>query len=232
MKKKPLVAICLVFILGLTVLLYPVVSAFISKKTSTAAVERYRAAVEHIDTDRRDAMLAASWAYNKGLAEGSNHEAYETLLNVNGIMAYLEIPKLKIYLPVYHGVSEETLQQGVGHLPETSLPVGGAGTHAVLSAHCGLPNARLFTDLDQLEMGDRFLIHVLGQTLCYEVDRVEVVLPYEVGALAIASGRDDVTLLTCTPYGINSHRLLVRGARVPDAPKHSAEGGGPTLREE
>ncbi|MEG1878509.1 MAG: class C sortase, partial [Pseudoflavonifractor sp.] len=203
------------------VLLYPVVSAFISKKTSTAAVERYRAATEHIDTAARDAMLAAARAYNEGLAEGPNPRAYEELLNVDGIMAYLEVPKLKIYLPIYHGVSEEALQQGVGHLPESSLPVGGAGTHAVLSAHCGLPNARLFTDLDQLEAGDPFQIHVLGQTLCYAVDRVEIVLPYEVEALAVAPERDDVTLLTCTPYGINSHRLLVRGARVTNAPEQA-----------
>ncbi|MEG2421503.1 MAG: class C sortase [Oscillospiraceae bacterium] len=228
MKKKPPVAIVLVFILGLSVLLYPAISAFLSKKTSTAAVESYRAAVEHIDTDARDGMLAAARAYNEGLAEGPNPKAYETLLNVNGIMAYLEVPKLKIYLPIYHGVSEQTLQQGVGHLPESSLPVGGPGTHAVLSAHCGLPNARLFTDLDQLELGDRFFIHVLGQTLCYGVDRVEVVLPHEIGALAIVPLRDDVTLITCTPYGINSHRLLVRGARAPDAPEHSDNAGGQT----
>ena len=226
MKKSSLV-ICLVFALGIAVLLYPLVSAFVSKKTSTAAVTDYQTAVQTIDTGARDAMLAAAKAYNAKLAGSvtaqsaadAQNKAYQTMLNVDGIMGYLDIPRIQIHLPIYHGVEEQALQKGVGHLPESSLPVGGASTHAVLSAHCGLPSARLFTDLDQLQQGDLFFVHVLDKTLTYKVDQIQVVLPEEVSTLAIVPTADYITLLTCTPYGVNSHRLLVRGVRTADVPQ-------------
>ncbi|MEG1176717.1 MAG: class C sortase [Ruthenibacterium sp.] len=225
-KKLPLLAIGLIFVLGVAVLLYPVVSALLSKVTATATVNAYQAAVSAIDTDARDAMLSAARSYNAKFADGvrpppfdgadsAAAKEYQALLNVDGIMGYLEVPAIKIYLPISHGVGEDALQKGVGHLPESSLPVGGGGTHAVLSAHCGLPSARLFTDLDQLQVGDDFFVHVLGQTLAYRVDHIQVVLPEDVRALRVVPGKDYVTLLTCTPYGINSHRLLVRGIGVP-----------------
>lgn len=140
--------------------------------------------------------------------------AYDDLLAVTDAIGYLEIPKLNIYLPVYHGLEEETLQKGIGHIPETSLPIGGESTHCVLSGHSGLPAARLLTELDQMEEGDRFYIHVLDETLVYEVDQIAVVLPEDSSLVQIEEGKDYVTLLTCTPYGVNTHRLLVRGERV------------------
>ncbi|MEG2435926.1 MAG: class C sortase [Ruthenibacterium sp.] len=232
LKKKPLFAIGLVFALGLAILLYPLVSAWISKKTSTAAVKSYASTVQHLDTSARDAMLAAAKAYNAKLsgspkpnvpqeADSPQNIAYQAQLNVENIMGTLDIPSIDVHLPIAHGVGEEALQQGVGHLPESSLPVGGEGTHAVLSAHCGLPNARLFTDLDQIKQGDVFYVQVLGETLAYKTDQIKIVLPEEVEALEIVQGKDYVTLLTCTPYGVNSHRLLVRGVRVPYVPQNS-----------
>ncbi|MEG2842173.1 MAG: class C sortase, partial [Ruthenibacterium sp.] len=215
LKKKPLFAIGLVFALGLAILLYPLVSAWISKKTSTAAVKSYASTVQHLDTSARDALLAAAKAYNAKLsgspkpnvpqnADSPQNIAYQAQLNVENIMGTLDIPSIDVHLPIAHGVGEEALQQGVGHLPESSLPVGGAGTHAVLSAHCGLPNARLFTDLDQIKQGDVFYVQVLGETLAYKTDQIKIVLPEEVDALEIVQGKDYVTLLTCTPYGVNS----------------------------
>ncbi|MEG1322359.1 MAG: class C sortase [Ruthenibacterium sp.] len=230
MNKKFLFVIFLIFALGIAVLLYPFVSAIISKKTSTAAVEDYQSTVKIIDTDTCDKMLADAQSYNAKLAGGTKNAApydadsresaaYLSLLNVDGVMGYLDIPSIEIHLPIYHGVSEETLQKGVGHLPESSVPVGGSETHAVLSAHCGLTNARLFTDLDRLQRGDLFFVHVLTMTLAYQIDQIEVVLPEEVETLAVIPDGDFITLLTCTPYGINSHRLLVRGTRVPYVPE-------------
>ena len=153
-------------------------------------------------------------------------ESYWDLLNVDsaGMMGYIEIPKLNTTIPIYHGTSEAVLQVGVGHLQNTSLPVGGESTHAALSGHRGLPTRSLFTDLDQMEVGDRFYIKVLNETLCYTVDQILTVLPHEMDALAIEEGKDYVTLITCTPYGINSHRLLVRGVRTPyDPQQHQNE---------
>ncbi|MEG1822565.1 MAG: class C sortase [Clostridiales bacterium] len=225
-KKWQPIAISLIFFLGIVVLLYPLVSAIISKATSTAAVKDYQAAVQKMDTSAQDAMFAAAQDYNAkffqsvtqdtlGKEYGSQSTEYNNLLNVDGIMGYLDIPCVDIYLPIYHGVSEDVLQKGIGHLPQTALPVGGEGTHAVLSSHCGLPNARLFTDLDQITEGDKFFVHILRETLAYKVNKIQVVLPEEAQGLGGFSGEDYVTLLTCTPYGINSHRLLVRGTRIP-----------------
>ena len=140
--------------------------------------------------------------------------SYEDLLNVNGVMAYIEIPKIDVYLPVYHGTDKETLEKGIGHLQNTSFPIGGKGTHCVLSGHSGLPTAMLFTNLDQLKKGNRFYIHVLDEVLAYKVDQIEVVEPEDISLLSIDPNEDYVTLVTCTPFGKNTHRLLVRGTRT------------------
>ena len=176
--------------------------------------------------DKKDKMLADAKAYNQTLAKGvmpdlnlSNAEksVYNKTLDVTGtgIMAYVDIPKINTTLPIYHGRDDATLQVAVGHIPRTSLPVGGKGTHAVISGHSGLPSAKLFTDIDRLVDGDTFMIQVLDEALTYEVDQILTVLPDDVSALAIDPNQDYVTLVTCTPYGVNSHRLLVRGHRIP-----------------
>ena len=185
-----------------------------------------------------DELLVQAQAYNRQLADAASGKAplsddngnpvtpenYWDLLNLNsaGMMAYITIPRLDTTIPIYHGTEEAVLQVGVGHLQNTSLPVGGESTHAALSGHRGLPTASLFTDLDQMQMGDQFYIKVLDRTLAYEVDQILTVLPTEMDALAIEPGQDYVTLITCTPYGINSHRLLVRGHRVPYDPQTAA----------
>lgn len=228
-KKLPVIFIALLLSLGLILLLYPVVSDLISKWTSSAAVTGYQQDVKDMDDSARKDMLAAASEYNSRLSGtiikdafnsddeesvvGQNKEYY-SLLNLNGLMAYVEIPSIDVYLPIYHGTGQETLKKGVGHLEGSALPVGGLGTHSVISAHRGLPGAKLFTDLDQIEAGDLFYIHVLGETLAYEVDRIEVVAPEDIEPLTAVRGEDHVTLMTCTPYGINSHRMLVRGIRI------------------
>lgn len=161
-------------------------------------------------------MYERAQQYNEALYQGEavSVAGYGDLLAVTDAIGYLEIPKLNVYLPIYHGLEEETLQKGIGHIPETSLPVGGASTHCVLSGHSGLPAARLLTGLDEMKEGDRFYLHVLDQTLAYEVNQVTVVLPEETEQIRIAEGKDYVTLQTCTPYGVNTHRLLVRGERT------------------
>ncbi|MEG1886842.1 MAG: class C sortase [Oscillospiraceae bacterium] len=219
----PLIIIGIVFALGISVLLYPVISTFISTITSTVTVQSYQKTVKTIDADKRNAIISAAHTYNAEFSGEPKNEEYESLLNIDGIMGYLDIPCIEICLPIYHGVTEEVLQNGVGHLPKTSLPVGGRGTHAVLSAHCGLPNAHLFTDLDQMKDGDCFFIHVLEETMAYRVNQIKIVRPEEVNELSKTADEDCVTLLTCTPYGINSHRLLVRGIRIPYVPKSDAD---------
>lgn len=214
----------LVFLIGLSLLLYPSLSDYYNSFHQSRAVSSYVEAVSQLDTDAYDAMLAEAQAYNVELAKRrfslrlspEEEEAYQKVLAVtsDGIMGSVEIPKIDVNLPIYHGISDDVLQNGVGHLQGTSLPIGGNSTHAVISAHRGLPSARLFTDLDQLSIGDVFLIKTLDLTLTYEVDQVITVLPEETEALAISTGRDYCTLLTCTPYGINSHRMLVRGHRI------------------
>lgn len=220
----------LVLIIGLGVLVYPFVSNMLHDRKQDEIITEYDEKLENLDQEERDAMLAAAREYNESLlgnvvltdpfdpaAMEKQNEEYDSLLNVdgNGVMAYLEIPRIDLYEAVYHGTSDEVLARGIGHLMNTSLPVGGEGTHAVLSGHTGLPEAELFTNLEQVEKGDIFYIHVLGETLAYEVDQIKVVEPSDTSDLLIEQGKDYVTLVTCTPYGINSHRLLVRGHRVP-----------------
>ena len=235
-KKLPVIFIILLLSLGLALLIYPAVSDLISKWTSSAAVNRYQQYVDEMGDSAKQDMLTAAAEYNRGLSgtiikdafssdDGESVEQnkeYYSLLNLNGVMAYVEIPSIGVYLPIYHGTGQDALKKGVGHLEGSALPVGGLGTHSVISAHRGLPDAKLFTDLDQIETGDLFYIHVLGETLAYEVDRIEVVAPEDVGSLTAVQGKDYVTLMTCTPYGINSHRMLVRGIRTEytDEPIH------------
>ena len=215
-----------IFFVGLSALLYPAVSSYWNSKTQSKAVMNYTERSQTMDAAETDAMFAAAEQYNRTLAaldfplaEYTRVEGYEEAVNVDGqgMIGYLSVDRLHIKLPIYHGTSEGVLGAACGHLEGSSLPVGGAGTHAVLSAHRGLPSARLFTDLDKLKVGDRFRIVVLDRTLTYEVDQIRIVLPTDTNDIQIEEGEDYCTLLTCTPYGINTHRLLVRGRRVEGA---------------
>lgn len=235
----------LVFLAGISLLAYPAVSNLLYEKEQEELMEHYDSIVgENLTTDEQEAELQECREYNRGLLQGGvlltdpfdmsqldpSAMPYAGLLNVDqeGGMAYLRIPAIDVELMIYHGTEEEVLQKGVGHLQGSSLPVGGTGTHCVLSAHTGLNDKKLFTDLDQLENGDIFYIHVLGEILAYQVDQIRVVLPEETEDLKINAQEDYVTLVTCTPYGINTHRLLVRGTRVPyEEEREQSEG---TLR--
>ena len=224
MKKHiSTIFLVLVFIAGLSVFLYPTVSDFINRHQQKQVVNEYQKAVEQLDEVDKEAMIEQAVEYNKQLAgygqpnfkKPYNHENYDRLLSINGseVMGVITIPKIDVELPIYHGTRESVLQIAVGHLEGSSLPVGGESTHAILSGHRGLPSANLFTDLDRMEIHDVFTITVLGQELIYEVDQIKIVEPGNTDYLQIEEGQDYVTLLTCTPYGINTHRLLVRGKR-------------------
>lgn len=214
----------LIFLAGLSLLLYPTISDYWNSFHQSRAIASYVDTVAELDDDAYQEIWEQAQAYNAALPRddtrfvpGEEEIAYyDTLLNVsgNGIMGYLEIPSIEVTLPVYHGTDEEVLQVAVGHIEGSSLPVGGPGTHSVISGHRGLPSATLLTDLDQLEIGDVFMLHVLDETLTYEVDQIHIVEPDDVSYLAIEEGEDLCTLVTCTPYGINTHRLLVRGHRI------------------
>lgn len=227
--KTNLVTIILVFslIFGLCLLLYPTLSNYWNNFHQSKAVTGYISRVDDLDKKETAHILESAKAYNQGLEKSNLPDltlsknrllSYQQTLNVtdSGIMAYVEIPKLNTTMPIYHGTDKNVLQIAIGHIPGTSLPVGGLGTHAVISGHRGLPSAKLFTDIDQLVTGDTFLIQVLNETLTYEVDQILTVTPDDTSALAIVPDKDYVTLVTCTPYGVNSHRLLVRGHRVPN----------------
>ena len=221
MKRWLLAAACGVVALGL--LLYPLVGELLSEKYHSDVETSYIAAIEDTDDAELTAQRQAAEQYNAMLANATISEggasapplAYADQLTVGGVMAYVDIPKINVYLPVQHGTGAETLEKSVGHVVGTSLPVGGSSTHTVLSAHSGLASSKLFSDIDQLEQGDNFYIHVLGDTLAYEVDAINTVLPTDTSLLQIEDGKDFVTLVTCTPFGVNTHRLLVRGHRVP-----------------
>lgn len=228
MKKKVYnLFLVVLFLVGLTVLVYPAAANFWNQQREKRLINHYEESVKAVSQDDIAEMLEQVRAYNAGLlgnvvpdafaaGEAEVDELYESLLNYHGdgVMAYLEIPRINVRLPVLHGTDEETLTRGVGHLAGSSLPIGGAGTHAVLAAHRGLPSSALFTDLNLLKEGDLFYIHVLNETLAYEVEETQVVEPEETQSLAIVPGEDLVTLVTCTPYGVNSHRILVRGHRT------------------
>lgn len=225
-KHLSTIILVLVFFMGLSVLLYPTVSNWWNSRVQTRAIASYDAALQEMDEKDYTALFEQADAYNAALRELSSPltsydevAGYEDILDITGtgIMGYITIPRIEVELPIYHGTDEGVLQVAAGHLKGTSLPVGGAGTHCVISAHRGLPSAKLFTDLDELEVGDTFTITVLDRLLTYEVDQIHIVLPEETEELEIVDGKDYVTLLTCTPYGINTHRLLVRGHRVDNA---------------
>ena len=229
-KHLSKVFIVLMLVAGLSMLLYPTVSDYINSLNHRNAISEYNSAVESISVENREELLAAASEYNERLAaknplslislSSKDREIYNSLLNVsgNGIMGYIQIPAINISLPIYHSVDETVLQIGVGHLEGSSLPVGGKSSHSVLSAHRGLPSATLFTNIDRLVDGDVFTIHILGETFTYEVDQIETVLPNDLNYLTIESDQDFCTLVTCTPYGINTHRLLVRGHRIENRP--------------
>ncbi|KFI89335.1 sortase [Bifidobacterium pullorum subsp. saeculare DSM 6531 = LMG 14934] len=220
------IALAVVFLVGLGLLLYPTVSNWWNSRRQSQAIVEYTEQTSAMDEAHVAELLEAARQYNAGLAadEGrftptpADTTEYENLLDVSdtGIMGYLEIPKLDVSTPIYHGTDASVLQSGAGHLEGSSLPVGGKGTHTVLSGHRGLPSSKLFTDLDDLEQGDVFMIHVLDRTLTYQVDQIVTVDPYDMDDLAIDPDQDYCTLVTCTPYGINTQRLLVRGHRIPN----------------
>lgn len=225
-RKNGLFSLILILTLltGLSLLLYPTISDWWNSFHQSRAIASYVETVEELDDDAYAQLWEDAQAYNEALSQDnsrfqtSEEESvrYNELLNLSGtgIMGYVEIPSIDVALPIYHGTDEAVLQVAVGHIEGSSLPVGGPGTHTVLSGHRGLPSATLFTDLDQLDMGDVFLLHVLGETLTYQVDQIRIVEPDDVSLLALEEGEDLCTLVTCTPYGVNSHRLLVRGYRV------------------
>ena len=225
-KKSSFVTAILIaaFFIGALLLLYPTISDFWNSFHQSRAIASYAEQVADLDENAYDRLWEDARIYNKTLGDRMNRfvmaeeqkKAYAALLNIadNGVMGYIEIPKVRCNLPIYHGTDEAVLQVAIGHVPGSSLPVGGESTHCVLSGHRGLPSTKLFTNLDELETGDVFMLRVLDETLTYEVDQNRTVLPNELGDLAIVEGEDYCTLVTCTPYGINSHRLLVRGHRV------------------
>ena len=252
-KRISAIIIAIIFLTGLSVLLYPTVSDYINERHASRAIAAYDRLVEELPEEDYSRELQEAEVYNGYLAGLGNlgtavaaeqereDSPYEGLLNVggNGIMAVIQIPSIGVQLPIYHGTDEGVLQVAAGHYMGSSLPIGGESTHALITGHRGLPSAKLFTDLDRLETGDVFYIKVLGDILEYEIDQIQVVLPSELDSLSIEEGQDYVTLITCTPYGINSHRMLVRGTRIPydgnyeeKAPVKPAPGKSDIPREE
>ena len=233
-KKGNFITLLLVLILlvGLSLLLYPSVSDYWNSLHQTRAIAAYAEEVANLDNDAYDQLWQDAASYNQSLLTRSNtyllsdeqKAEYARLLDVSGlgIMGYIEIPEIDVSLPIYHGTGESVLQIAVGHLEWSSLPVGGESTHCVLSGHRGLPSAKLFTRLDKLKEGDRFMLRVMDRVLTYEVDRILIVEPEDTSALLAEDGKDYCTLVTCTPYGVNSHRLLVRGHRVENAESSSS----------
>lgn len=230
-KKNPVIflASLLIFAAGAGIFLYPAVSNLLAEYRQENVIKSYRAKVEQTNQEELDAAWEAAEIYNENLAGDPVHdpfvmgsgyvlpENYTEVLNMDGdgVMGYIDIPKIDVHIPIYHGTSEEVLQNGAGHMDVTALPIGGINRHSVISAHRGLPSAELFTRLDEMETGDKFYIYVLDQILAYEVDQIRVIDPEELGFLTTDPQKDLVTLLTCTPYAVNTHRLLVRGTRVP-----------------
>ncbi len=223
-KSKSTIVLLLVFLVGLSLLLYPAVSDWWNIFHQTRAIAGYAETVAEMDDDSYEQVWAQAQTHNEALRSNTHRyqpteketEQYKNLLNIsgNGIMGYIEIPAIGVALPIYHGTEDTVLQIAIGHIEGSSLPVGGPGTHCVVSGHRGLPSAKLFTDLDKLVEGDTFMLRVLDEVLTYEVDQIHIVEPREVELLEIEEGQDLCTLVTCTPYGINSHRLLVRGHRI------------------
>lgn len=228
MKKNRTIIMVLFFFMGLLVLLYPSISDFYNQKVMSKEIGNYEEIIKELTKEDYSNFFEEANKYNEKLASYEDPflsykkvKNYKNTINIdgNGMMGYVSIDKIKVELPIYHGTSEQVLSVAVGHLEGSSLPVGGKGTHAVLSAHRGLPSTKLFTDLDKLEIGDVFTITVLDQLLTYEIDQIEIVEPHDITNLKIDPEQDYVTLMTCTPYGINTHRLLVRGHRIENTEK-------------
>lgn len=227
-KRKKYIGFALLFLLGLSILLYPTFSDAWNQYRNAKLINTYETAVNDLPDKDYDRFWKEAKRYNRehtvntfvdAFDEKGDYilsDAYKKILDPDGegLMGSIEIPKIQARIAIYHGISDDVLEKGAGHVEGTSLPVGGKSTHAVLAAHRGLPSAKLFTDLDQMEIGDIFFLHILGKTLAYKVDQIKTVLPSETEDLDIIKGGDHVTLLTCTPYGVNTHRLLVRGTRT------------------
>lgn len=222
-KNKTNIILAIIFLIGLSVMLYPTVSDYWNSRVQSQAVAAYNNKVQNMSKEDYQRMFSEADAYNEKIKDidqpFENYEqvpGYEDILDVSGtgIIGYVTIDKIKTELPIYHGTSEGVLQIGVGHLEGSSMPVGGTGTHAVLSAHRGLPSAKLFSNLDEMEEGDTFQVTVLNRVLTYQVDQIRIVEPGDLDDLKVDPQKDYCTLMTCTPYGINTHRLLVRGVRV------------------
>lgn len=235
-RKNTIIIICfiLVILLGAGAAAYPLIASINNEHTQSLVQTEYEEKIQQLDTSEIDAALEAAREYNKTISTVQIEDIekikeslppYEDLLNLanNGIMGYIMIPAINIDLPIYHGTTGAAMEKGAGHMEGTSLPVGGIGTHAVISAHSGMASAKLFTDLDKLKLGDMFFITVCNQKLAYEVDNIAVVEPTDIDLIRIDTQQDYVTLLTCTPYGVNTHRLLVRGHRVEMAEEAIAE---------
>ena len=224
MKKIRVIFCVIIFITGVGIASYPFISNMVAQRHASQVVKDYETNVEEMDEEKIDAMKEAAKKYNEQLSnvvsvddENENNEqgeSYVDLLNIGESLGYITIPKIDVNLPIYNGTSQDVLSKGVGHMEQSSYPLGGVSTHCVLTGHRGLPSAVLFTDLDKLEIGDEFYLHVLDEILAYKVDQIKVVEPNESGDLEIIDGKDYCTLVTCTPYAINSHRLLVRGERT------------------
>jgi sortase A len=223
-KQIPNIIFGIIFIIGICIFLYPSVSNYINSKNQSRVISTYQDAMSSMTTEDYTGLWDKAIAYNEALAEKTMNfelsdaelEEYNSILDATGtgVIGYIEIENIGVNLPIYHGTEESVLQVGIGHLEGTSFPTGTASTHAVLSGHRGLPSSKLFSDLDQMIVGDTFLLHILNQTFAYQVDQINIVLPNEAQELAIQPDKEYVTLVTCTPYGVNTHRLLVRAKRV------------------
>lgn len=231
-KHLSTIALVLTLFLGVGILLYPFVSDIVNAHNQSRVVETYEEAVQGMTPQERNALHAAAEEFNSMIAQRETHFSlseeertrYQELLSTpNGVMATISIDRIKVTLPIYHGTEDALLQVGIGHLEGSSLPIGGASTHSVLVGHRGLPTSTLFTRLDELHEGDTFMVGVLDEELWYEIDQIRIVEPHDISALAVEQGKDYCTLLTCTPYGINTHRLLVRGHRI-DHPSNTDVG--------
>lgn len=227
-KHLGTILLCLFFLAGISLLLYPTVSNWWNSRTQSKAIADYDHVVETMDQETYDKILNAAKEYNTELKKHNSsihnlteaeQKEYNSILDISGtgIMGTITIPSIDVELPIYHGTSDSVLAIAIGHIPGSSFPIGGSGTHCVLSGHRGLPSARLFTDIDKLTEGDTFELRVLDELATYEVDQIRIVLPHEISELEITLGKDQCTLVTCTPYGINTHRLLVRGHRIQNA---------------
>ena len=230
-KHLPTIIVAVIFLCGLSLLLYPTVSNLYNQHLNNKLIGEYKEAFSSTTPEEFNEAMKDAVAFNENRGDEEKLKelglTYENVLNAayNGVMGYIEIPKISVSLIIYHTIEENVLQKGIGHVPETHLPVGGKNTHCVLAGHTGLPSAKLLTNIDHLKVGDRFYVHVLNEVLEYKIDDVSVVEPDEVSRLNVISGKDCVTLVTCTPYGVNSHRLLVRGVRVDGSDLSAKEDG-------